>query len=195
MPPQREPTPFTAKQLASFAQGQRSPTERRLIATIRELEAKQGQSYVANNQERLDELADANARLTEQLERLTRDQSHYRVLIAATRDKTIEVFADPQVRVQVVCLPETRTTAEHDRAVEWALSKVPHEFREIMEDNGIRPELYSTHCMDRTAWRYYRERVEAWGYLTRLDAAVEEIIKHETDQLGGPVHESKAAGS
>jgi len=144
-------------------------------------EAKHGQ---------LDALADENRRLREQLERITRDQSHYRVLIAASIDKSIEVYADPQVRVQVLCLPETKTPEEYERAEEWALSKVPHEFQDIMQDVGIKPELHSVRCMTKGEWRYYFGRIREAAYIEQLGEAVEEITTQaevqQASQTGAP---------
>ena len=147
-----------------------------MIATIRQLQAEIGKKYAVNN-ERFDELAAENGRLREQLERLNRVQDRYRVLIVASIDKSIEVFADPQVRLQVVCLPETRTTKDYERATEWALRSVPHEFRGMMHDAGIRPETYTLHCMDLTAWRYYDGLRREYAYIQQLESAIEELNK------------------
>lgn len=138
------------------------------------MQAQLGKKYAAGN-EQADALTDENRRLREQLERLTSDQDHYRVLIAASIDKSIEVFADPQVRVQVVCLPETRTPVELERATGWALAKLPREFQGMMHDIGIRAETFTLVCMDRVHWNYYRDRMDAWHYIEQLGEAVEEI--------------------
>lgn len=158
---------------------------RRLVATVREAEAR-------NNQERLDELAGENRRIQEQLERLHETREHYRVLIAATRDKSIEVFADPQVRVCVICLPDTRTTEDFEKSVEWALAQVPHEFRNMMDEPGIRPELHSVYCLTKAEWRLYREHREAEAYLKLLESAVEEVVEsHRSSPVSSQPAEDK----
>lgn len=144
----------------------------RLIATIRELEKQQLEK---EDTEKLNALADENRRLKAQLERITQDCSHYRVLISATRDECIEIFADPQVKIAVIQLPDTRTEDEFNEAVEWALSEVPYEFKGMMDDPAIRPNLYSVHCMDPIHWRWYRERMAAVGAIDQLADKLEEL--------------------
>lgn len=163
--------PFSTQQLGILERqqfGEHDGTIRRLIETIRAIE-------VQNNTERLDELAAENARLRSQLERLAANCEHYRVLIVANFDKTIDVYADPQVRVQTVCLPETSTTEEFNAACEWALAQLPHEFQGIIDDIGIKPNLYSVQCMDRIHWRYYHDRLKALADIEQIADTIEEI--------------------
>jgi hypothetical protein len=145
-----------------------------LIATIRDREQQIDAERIRNRTDQVDELADKAARLEEELERCRACTTH-RVLISATKDETIEVFADPGVKVQCVCIPDTRTPEEFEKAVEWAVGKLPSEFREMIHEETIRPNLFSVHCMDRVGWRYYRNQVEAIGYVESLEAAVETL--------------------
>jgi hypothetical protein len=106
---------------------------------------------------------------------LKQEQERYRVLIAATRDECIEVWADPQVKVVTICIPETKTDQEYEQALEWALKEVPQEFRTMMDDAYIRPELFSVHCMDKIHWRSLNERLEHLKWLEALETSVSEL--------------------
>lgn len=150
-----------------------------MIATVRDREALADAERIKNQTDKVDELADEIHRLREQLDRERQSRDYSRVLIAATRDETIEIFADPKVKIQVVCIPDTRTPEEFEKAVEWALSKVPLEFKGMMDDSTIKPNLYSVRCLDRTGWRYYSARMEEFEYLKKLGEAVETVVKEQ----------------
>lgn len=159
----------------AFEQGQCTGRERRLIATIHAARAAAMKVTVNEN---TDLLQDENRRLKEQIARLEADCSHHRVLIAATSDQTIEVYADPQVRLAVINIPDTRTPEDLEKAITWALDKVPHEFRQMPWEE-IRPQVYSTRCMNKTEFRYYRDQVLALEYLTRVGQVVEQVTSEK----------------
>lgn len=124
----------------------------------------------------MDELTREVERLRGELERQTKDYTHHRVLIAATRDGAIEVFADPQIRLSVICIPETRSNEDHDRACEWALSKAPHEFRSMMYEASIRPELFTLYCPSYAEFKLYLIRMAEYEYLQRLGEGIDEVV-------------------
>lgn len=145
-----------------------------MIATIRELEA-------VNGQERLDTLAAANLALADELRQVQQTRESYRVLVLAEHDESIEVYCDPQVRLAVACLPENRTSAERARAEEWALRNVPYDLRS-MPDENIRPAIYSTHCLSRAKWRYYEDKIKSWGIIRHLEQQIKELHETRIDQ-------------
>lgn len=147
---------------------------------MRDREQAHDREREGNHANRVDELQHEIEALKRQLERLT-NGDRQRVLIVATQDETIEVYADPQVRVHAVSIPETRTAEDRKDAVEWALGKLPGDVREMVWDAGIRPELFSVRCLSRVEWLYYRDRVAALGYLNQIEDAIE-AIKIETNE-------------
>lgn len=155
----------------AFEQGQCSGRERRLIATVH---AVRNAALKATVNENTDLLQDENRRLKEQIARMESDCSHHRVLIAATSDQTIEVYADPKVRLAVINIPDTRSNEDLEKAIEWALDKVPYEFRGMPWEE-IQPKVFSTRCMNKTEFRYYRDQVLALEYLTRVGQVVEQV--------------------
>lgn len=187
MPASRTHSPFTDKQLEAFATGKLTGRELRLLATIEQFKRLANEARDKNHGGRVDELAREVERLRRQLERLTEERAHYRVLAIATKDETIEVYADPQVRVQVACLPETRTTEGYERALQWAVGKLPSDFNGMVNDCEIRPELHSVRCMSRAEWDLYRLRMEEIGYLEQFLATVETIPDQTQEQQASEV--------
>lgn len=171
----RKPSPFTPQQVAAIEKGRCSGLELRLIETVRDRERLIDAERLKNQGDRADELADQVARLQAEIERYKQDCDHYRVLICAHHDKSLEVWADPQVKLRVVCLPETNNEQDFAAACEWVLGQVPNEFKGMMDDITLRPELFSIHCLDRIGWRYYHARMEEFAYLDAFGEAVDAI--------------------
>jgi hypothetical protein len=166
--------PFTPAQLAAVERGRLSGLERRLIATIRQL---QEQKQTRDHTEELDRIADERNRLREELARI-QERTTYRVLIVATKDESLEIYTDPGVKVAVACVPQSNREHEAD-AEDWALRQVPSAFRS-MPDEELRSERYSCHCLSKGEFMWLLTRLKEQEYLNELGRAVGELVNQES---------------
>jgi hypothetical protein len=172
----RSQPPFTPQQLAAFERGRLTGREQRLIATIRDREALVSKEQTKNGSEKVDELADEVYRLREELARVNESRDRFRVLIKATSDKTIEVWTDPLVKVQVTCVPESRTPEEDTRARKWAFEQLPPDFQAMVNEKS---EFYSVDCMSVHAFRLYQIHMDEFKLLNGLAKAIDELGKQQ----------------